>query len=68
MKKKSLKKLTVKSVTISNLESNAVKGAGTYNCFFWWLYSAKFHCFEDPVTSDACLDTQNDDTCQCTIA
>jgi len=78
MKKKNLKSLNLNKRSISNFKAQSVNGGSTpcttTTTFFTdeivELASWILDCLggEDPVTSSACADTQNDDSCQCTIA
>lgn len=76
MKKKNLKSLNLNKRSISSFRAQSVNGGSTPICTVTITYltdeiiSWAADCMggEDPVTSSACADTQNDDSCQCTIA
>ncbi|MEM6720096.1 MAG: hypothetical protein AAF611_12300 [Bacteroidota bacterium] len=77
MKKRSIKSLKLNKKSISNFKSNSVKGGketlegaciiGTLIAgeILSWIYNCNA---TNPVNSEACADTQNDASCQCTVA
>ncbi|MEM6720097.1 MAG: hypothetical protein AAF611_12305 [Bacteroidota bacterium] len=81
MKKKNLKSLKLNKKIISNFESQTVTG-GTSGCItityyteeiadilfdgITWIYDCSGE--EGSATSSACADTQNDTSCNCTVA
>ena len=76
MKKKNLKSLNLNKKSISNFQHNSIKGKGITLAYQICLatlkgpeimYSLFFDC-HPTFDSCACADTQNDDSCQCTVA
>ena len=80
MKKKKLKSLNLNKRSISSFKAQSVNGGSTPVCTLTTTFTPDvaswiLDCLgdEDPidigtVNSSACADTQNDDSCQCTIA
>jgi hypothetical protein len=77
MKKKNLKSLHLNKRSISSFEAQSINGGSTFCTTITYFteeileiasWVAGCIADEDPVTSSICADTQNDDSCQCTVA
>lgn len=78
MKKKELKNLNLNKKSISNLSAKQVKGSGVSEAFQVCYYPVKWAfdiasyvlgCDDDDTfDSCACANTQDDESCQCTVA
>ena len=80
MKKKKLKSLNLNKRSISSFKAQSVNGGSSPACTLTifkvtqdisdGIASLVLGCLgdEDPIDSSACADTQNDDSCQCTVA